>query len=103
MWLLGILETIRSVSGRFNVTKSSVFRIVRRICHAIVNSLAALFISWPSGERVKKVAEQFQRKKGLPNCISCIDGTHIPIKAPYDNAEQYVNRTKFHSIQLWCV
>ena len=97
---LGNPETIRSVSDRFNVTKSSVFRILRRICHAIVNNLAAQFISWPSGERLKKVAEQFQRKKGLPNCIGCIDGTHIPIKAPYDNAEQYVNRKKFHSIQL---
>ena len=41
MWVLGIPETIRSVSDRFNVTKSSVFRIVRRNCHAIVNSLAA--------------------------------------------------------------
>lgn len=100
MWVLGNPETIRSVSDRFNVTKSSVFRIVRRICHAIVNNLAAQFISWPSGERLKKVAEQFRRKKGLPNCIGSIDGTHIPIKAPYDNAEQYVNRKKFHSIQL---
>ena len=100
MWVLGNPETIRSVSDRFNVTKSSVFRIVRRICHAIVNNLAAQFISWPSRERLKKVEEQFQRKKGLPNCIGSNDGTHIPIKAPYDNAEQYVNRTKFHSIQL---
>ena len=97
---MGNPETIRSVSDRFNVTKSSVFRIVRRICHAIVNNLAAQFISWPSGERLKKVAEQFRRKKGLPNCIGSIEGTHIPIKAPYDNAEQYVNRKKFHSIQL---
>ena len=100
MWVLGNPETIRSVSDRFNVTKSSVFRIVRRICHAIVKSLGAQFISLPSGERLKKVAEQFRRKKGLPNCIGSIDGTHIPIKAPYDNAEEYVNRKKFHSIQL---
>ena len=41
MWVLGIPETIRFVCSRFNVTKSSVFRIVRCICHAIVNSLAA--------------------------------------------------------------
>jgi hypothetical protein len=100
MWVLGNPETIRSVSDRFNVTKSSVFRIVRRICHAIVNNLAAQFICWPRGERLKQVTEQFQRKKGLPHCIGAIDGTHIPIKAPYDNPEQYVNRKKFHSIQL---
>ncbi len=100
MWVLGNPETIRSVSDRFNVTKSSVFRIARRIFHAIVNNLAAQFICWPSGERLKQVTEQFQRKKGLPHCIGAIDGSHIPIKAPYDNPEQYVNRKKFHSVQL---
>ncbi len=46
------------------------------------------------------MTEQFQRKKGLPHCIGAIDGTHVPIKAPYDNPEQYVNRKKFHSVQL---
>ncbi len=46
------------------------------------------------------MTEQFQRKKGLPHCIGAIDGTHIPIKAPYDNPEQYVSRKKFHSVQL---
>jgi hypothetical protein len=75
-------------------------RIVRRICRAIVNNLAAQFICWPKGDRVKKVMEQFQRKQGLPHCIGVIDGTHILIKAPYDNQEQYVNRKKFHSLQL---
>lgn len=100
LWVLGNPEVIRSVSDRFNVTKSSVFRIVRRICRAIVNNLAAQFICWPKGDRVKKVMEQFQRKQGLPHCIGVIDGTHIPIKAPYDNQEQYVNRKKFHSLQL---
>ncbi len=100
MWILGNPETIRSVSDRFNVTKSSVFRIVRCICHAIVNNLAAQFICWPSGEHLKQVTEQFQRNKGLPHCVGAIDGTHIPIKAPYDNPEQYVNRKKFHSVQL---
>ena len=59
LWVLGNPEAIRSVSDRFNVTKSSVFRIVRRIYHAILNNLASQFIRWPRGERVKKVMEQF--------------------------------------------
>ncbi|XP_028408835.1 protein ALP1-like [Dendronephthya gigantea] len=46
------------------------------------------------------VMEKFQSQKGLPHCIGVVDGTHIPIKAPYDNPEQYVNTKKFHSLQL---
>ena len=62
MWVLANPETIRSVSDPFYITKSSVFRIVRNINHAIVYNLTAQFISWPSEERLKKVAEQFERK-----------------------------------------
>ena len=55
LWVLGNPEVIRSVSDRFNVTKYSVFRNVRRVCRAIVNNLAAQFICSPKGDRVKKV------------------------------------------------
>ena len=34
----------------------------------------------------------------FPNCVGVIDGTHIPIKAPWINGEQYKNYHKFYSI-----
>ena len=37
LWVLGNPECLRSVSDRFNVTKSSVYRIVRRVCSALVD------------------------------------------------------------------
>lgn len=32
--------------------------------------------------------------------IGCIDGTHIPIKAPSINEGDYVNRKSVHSINV---
>lgn len=32
-----------------------------------------------------------------------LDGTHIPIKAPRQHPQRYVNRKHFHLIQLQCV
>lgn len=92
LWVLGNPEVIRSVSDRFNVTKSSVHRVVRRVCRALVNNCVGRFICWPKGERTKKVIELFSQNNGLPQCIGVIDGTHIPIKAPRDSPEQYFNR-----------
>ncbi|XP_039523259.1 putative nuclease HARBI1, partial [Pimephales promelas] len=37
---------------------------------------------------------------GFPNVIGCIDGTHIPIKAPSINEGDYVNRKSVHSINV---
>jgi hypothetical protein len=104
LWVFGNPEVFRSVSDRFNVTRSCVFRILRRVCKAIVNNLAGQFIVWPKGERVADVMQKFQNDNGLPHCIGAIDGTLVPIKAPREKAaEQYINRKKFHSVQLQCV
>ena len=103
--MLGNPECLRSVFDRFDVTKSSVYRIVRRVCKAIVNNYAKMFIRWPQGERSVEVMAKFEQNNGLPRCLGVLDGTHIPIncKAPSEHPEQYINRKNFHSIQLQAV
>lgn len=44
--------------------------------------------------------ERFQRSRGFPNVIGTIDGTHIKIRAPIENANSYINRKEFHSINV---
>ena len=41
VWILGNPECLRSVADRFSITKSIVFRVYRRICRAIANSLSS--------------------------------------------------------------
>ena len=40
LWILGNPECLRSVTDRFNITKSSLFRVYRRICGAIAKNLS---------------------------------------------------------------
>ena len=40
IWLLGNPEYLRSEAYRLNITKSILFRVYRRICGAIANSLS---------------------------------------------------------------
>ena len=44
--------------------------------------------------------DEFSDRAGFPQIVGCVDGCHIPIKAPQSNPEDYVNRKGFHSIIL---
>ena len=51
LWVLGNQESIRSVSNRFNVTKSSMFNCVNRVCRALENNIQArLLFGQPKNE-----------------------------------------------------
>jgi len=94
---LGGKETFRSISCRFDVTESTIYKILKRISSAITK-IASLFLQWPTN--FKQTAKKFQEVKGLPNVIGAIDGSHIPIKLPSVDGECYINRKGFPSIIL---
>ncbi|KAK6172317.1 hypothetical protein SNE40_016003 [Patella caerulea] len=61
------------------------------------------FIKWPSGDQVQDVFHGFERTRHFPKVIGALDGTHIPIKTPKKDGEVYINRKKFHSINVAAV
>ena len=46
IWILGNPECLRSVADRFNITKSILFRVYRRICGAIANKLSGQYLKY---------------------------------------------------------
>jgi hypothetical protein len=79
---------------------------VRGICHEVIAAICSLggeYISFPTGERLRKVMQDFQSLKGgtgLPQCAGAVDGTHVPIVAPKRLPEAYFNRKSHHSVVL---
>ena len=53
----------------------------------------------PQGEAVKEAVDGFDRL-GFPQAVGAIDGSHIPIVRPNENATDFYNRKCFHSILL---
>lgn len=76
--------------------------MIRRVITWIQTKLDDV-IKWPEGESLIAVAHGFQNKKGIPNCIGVIDGSHITILQPKENAADYCNRKKSYSIILQAV
>lgn len=60
-------------------------------------------IRWPTLGRMQRYALQFEQIKGIPHVVGAVDGSHIPIIGPTQQAPDYFNRKGFHSILLQVV
>lgn len=88
----------RVVADRFNISKSSLHKIIRRVSYFLSN-LFPQVIKWPGDIEQVGIMNYFQ-EKGFPGIIGVIDGTHIRIDKPADDPDSYLNRKHFYSIQV---
>lgn len=91
--------SFRDVSDRFDVTISSLFRVIRRVTH-FLSGMSAQVIRWPTNEEKFAIERGFRDKYNINGLIGCIDGTHIKIDKPEVDPESYVNRKGYYSIQV---
>lgn len=76
---------------------ATAWRAVKRIVKAIC-IFRNYFIRWPTFEEAEVTSRNIQKKKNFPGVIGAVDGTHITIAAPKENALAYINRKGHHSI-----
>ncbi|CAH3114417.1 unnamed protein product [Pocillopora meandrina] len=56
------------------------------------------FIKFPSTRaEISRKIKVISEKSKVPNVVAAIDGSHIPIKAPKENHEDYFNWKHFYS------
>ena len=103
LWRLGTNVEYRTISHLFGVGISTVFVALHDFCKAVANHMAAEFINILTGQRLKSTRDGFLGKWGFPQCVGAIDGSHIPIIAPKENALDYYNRKGYHSVLLQAV
>ena len=83
----------RKVANAFGVSKPSISVTVRRVCVAITDFLGPRYICLTTSEKdVNELIRNFYNFHGFPQCVGAIDGTHIPIKEPKENASDYIHR-----------
>ena len=75
----------------FGCSKATISLYVNEVCNTITNYLGSIFIKYPvTKEEVQSAIDGFLQKFGFPQVIGCIDGTHIPIQQPNENAHDYL-------------
>ena len=53
-----------------------------------------------TGNKLLEISSSFEGEGRFPGVIGIIDGTHIRIRAPESEPEAYINRKKFHSLNV---
>ncbi|XP_018372880.1 PREDICTED: putative nuclease HARBI1 [Trachymyrmex cornetzi] len=102
LWYIANTEPLRTMSDRFNISISSVFRVLRRVVAWFLTKLDAV-IKWSQDREIMTTCEKFSMKRGIKNVLGAIDSTHIQIIKPTCNARNYCNRKKFFSINLQAI
>ncbi|XP_012557492.2 uncharacterized protein LOC101238149 [Hydra vulgaris] len=85
-------EEYRVVSSLFGIGKSTANIIVHEFINAVNNILLPKYVKFPlSVENLNKHSRGFEAILGFPQCVEAVDGCHIPISAPKDQAISYYN------------
>ncbi|XP_062602285.1 putative nuclease HARBI1 [Saccostrea cucullata] len=87
------------VGDTVHVSKSTAGRCIRRVASALL-SIAAAFISFPTGQDATNVKRKFHAIAGFPGVLGCVDGTFIRIQTPTENEPDYINRKGYHSLNV---
>ena len=103
LWCLATCSEYRTIGHLFGVGHSTVCVIIHDTCAAIVKVLSDKYISFPTGNNLKKVVDRFRTKWEIPQCAGAIDGSHIPVKSPALNHTDYYNQKGYYSIVLQAV
>ena len=54
-------------------------------------------------EEMRETIAEFEVKYGMKQAFGCIDGTHVPIKQPRENSQDYRNYKEFFSLNVQAV
>ncbi|XP_066585553.1 putative nuclease HARBI1 [Prorops nasuta] len=89
----------QSVVDRFGVAKSTLWECVYNVVFVLHNHVQE-FIKWPQERRLLQIQNKFLAIDNFLGIVGVIDGSHIPISAPTEYPNSYINRKGFHSILL---
>jgi DDE superfamily endonuclease len=88
----------------FRVGHSTIVKFVPEVCDAIWAALSTRkYITDIRDCDFAKIANDFENRWNLPNCVGAIDGKHIRIKAPPKSGSKYINHKGYFSINLFAI
>ena len=91
-------------ANTFGITRCTVGQVVHEICKILTENVGPQLIKFPvEREEVMESTAQFLKRFGCPQTIGCVDGTHVPIKQPSENAHDYMSYKLFYSINCQAI
>lgn len=92
----------RHMSSIYRISQASFGIILDQVCEAIVLEFKSEFMEF-SDENWLKVANDYNYKWNLPNCLGAIDGKHVAIMCPYNSGSLFYNYKVCILIEFLCL
>ncbi|KAE8745041.1 hypothetical protein FOCC_FOCC008353 [Frankliniella occidentalis] len=102
IWLLATPDSFRSISPQFGVTPGVLYYFFAYVIMSL-REMSEVYMTWPTAEERATVSTAFLEATGFPGIVGCIDGTHVYITGPVQNAASYRNRYRSYSINVQAV
>lgn len=89
-------------ANTFGIHQCTVSKVVDEVCTAISNHLGPKYIFLPkTSQEMREKVSEFELKFGMIQAF--VDGTHIPIKSPKGNSQDYFCYKQFYSLNVQAV
>ncbi|XP_068234185.1 uncharacterized protein [Palaemon carinicauda] len=104
LWFLATGSLYKTLGYAFRVAYNTISLIVPETCRAIISVYGDGELKLPqTAEQWEQVAQQYEERLNLPQCIGAIDGKHICLPNPALGGSYYYNYKKFYSIVLLAI
>ena len=87
-------------ANTFGVHQSTVSNFVVEVCSAISRHIQPDIHLPRTQEEIKIKVAEFESKFGMVQAFGCVDGTHIPIRSPYVDSQDYFNYKQYFSVNI---
>ena len=92
---------MRKVANSFGIGKSTVSKIIGSVTDAVSNYLGSKYIVLRTNEKdIEEMTSNFYNSHGFPQCIGAVDGTHVGVKRPSLNANDFINRKRKYTLNI---
>ena len=90
---------MKMTANTFGIARCTTGTVVHEICDILAKKISPILIKFPvEKDEVLKATNVFVERFGFPQVIGCVDGTHIPIKQPSENAHDYYSYKMCYSL-----
>lgn len=100
VYFLASCAEYRIIGDVFGYHKSTVCKIVHKVCDTILEFLMPTWIKLPDEEECEIIASEFEKICGIPRIWLVLDGSHIPVRPSKEGRCDFYNRKGLPSIIL---
>jgi hypothetical protein len=104
LYFLKDTGSLGMTANTFGIAINTASAVITEVCQVISRKMGPKYIHLPrSQESMRRKVSEFEAKFGMNQAFGCVDGTHIPIKCPAENSQDFFCYKQYHSLSVQAV